>query len=72
MQIKIDKDIPLPTRVNNSHGHKYPLAQLNVGESFFAPVKPSAIYAYIRRVNDQDRRFVVRPENDGARVWRKE
>lgn len=72
MQIQIEKGIPLPTRSNSARGEKYPLSKLNVGESFVAPVKQQALAAHARRVaKDLKRKFVVRPEGEGARVWRK-
>ena len=72
MQIQIEKNIPLPARKPQSRAEKYPLSQLNVGESFLAPIKSAALASHARRVaKSMDRKFVVRPEGEGARVWRK-
>lgn len=72
MQIVIEKDIPLPKRVTKPRAEKYPLSKLTVGESFYAAVKAPALAAQARKVSaETERKFVVRAEGDGARVWRK-
>lgn len=74
MAIKIDKNIPLPTRAaNKPRAEKYPeLRQLEVGDSFVAPIGVPALASHARRVaKDMGRKFVVRAEDKGARVWRK-
>ena len=69
MEIKIEKNIPLPLRPRSD---KYPLAQLEVGDSFFAPIGAAALAAHARRFGKANqRKFIVRPEGDGSRVWRK-
>lgn len=72
MQIQIEKGIPLPARKPQNRAEKYPLSKLEVGDSFMAPVKQAALAAHARRVAKEfKRKFVVRPEGEGARVWRK-
>lgn len=72
--IKIEKNIPMPTRaVHKPRDEKYPeLRQLEVGDSFIAPVGVAALSNHTRRVaKDTGRKFIVRSEGDGSRVWRK-
>lgn len=74
MAIKIEKNIPLPTRAAyKPRGEKYPeLRQLEVGDSFVVPISVAALSTHARRVaKDTKRKFVVRPEGEGSRVWRK-
>lgn len=81
MEIKIEKNIPLPARAGSKpRAEKYAaLRQLEVGESFMVPIGAPALANHARRVGkDTGRKFVVRPVIDeksradlGARVWRK-
>jgi hypothetical protein len=76
MAVKIEKNIPLPTRAtykSRTKREKYPeLRQLEVGDSFAVPVKPFTLAAHARRVGKEiGQKFIVRPEGTGARVWRK-
>ena len=74
MTIKIEKNIPMPTRATyKPRTEKYPeLRQLEVGDSFAVPIKVPALYNHARRVaKDTGRKFIVRPEGEGSRVWRK-
>lgn len=70
MEIKIEKGIPIPA---GSKGvHKYPFAQMEVGDSFFTPCEnlPS-LRVYARQVGkEKGLKFSVRQEEGGARVWR--
>ena len=78
--IKIEKNIPLPTRAaRKPRAEKYPeLRKLEVGDSFVVPIGASALANHARRVaKDTGRKFLVRTVIDktgadlGARVWRK-
>ena len=71
--ITIEKNIPLPTRKQVERGYKYEvLRQMEIGDSIAVEVKPGAIGTHARNVaKELNRKFVVRPEGDGARVWRK-
>ena len=66
---KIDKNIPLPKRIA-----KYPFADMDVGDSFFAKDKScGTLYAAsikFRRDNKLDWKFTIQPEGTGARIWR--
>jgi hypothetical protein len=73
--IKIEKNVPLPTRAaHKPRAEKYPeLRQLEVGDSFVAPITAVALMAHARRVaKETGRKFVVRNLQQGSRVWRKE
>ena len=73
MEVKIEKGIPLPERKKGQRSPKYPLRALEVGDSFFAPIKPAALATHARRESKATgAKFVVRAEDKGSRVWRKE
>jgi hypothetical protein len=71
--IKIDKDVPLPTRAKKARTEKYAvLRQLEVGDSFAVPIGRAALAAHARRVaKETGRKFIVRDEEGNSRVWRK-
>lgn len=73
MAIKIEKNIPLPTRNQKLRAEKYgELRQLEVGDSFAVPISVQSLSNHARRVaKETNRKFVVRVEGDGSRVWRK-
>lgn len=74
MSIKIEKNIPMPARAaSKSRAEKYPeLRQLDVGDSFMVLIGTAALSSHARRVaKDTGRKFLVRPEGEGSRVWRK-
>jgi hypothetical protein len=74
MTIQIDKNIPIPARaVNKPRAEKYSeLRVLEVGDSFMVPIGVTALSNHTRRVGKETgRKFVVRPEGNGSRVWRK-
>jgi len=76
--IKIDKGIPIPPKRNNTA--RYPWAGLKIGESFFAspPEKHGAWWRCGMSSNASiwgrklARKFTVRQEGEGVRVWRTE
>jgi hypothetical protein len=72
---EIESNLPIPKRTGRGgrRGSKYPFANMAIGESFFAPVKPSALRSavavYVKA--HPGIKFAVRTEEGGARVWRK-
>jgi hypothetical protein len=73
--VQIERGVPLPVRAGRKRRRpKYPLDRMQVGESFWAAVQPSALHQCIRRADLDGRRFTVRPEardgKPGARCWR--
>ena len=73
MTYMIDSNIPVP--VGKLTGRKYPFAEMQVGDSFFAPVSMAKIRnALAHHKMGTGVRFAVRTvtENgvDGARCWR--
>ena len=71
---RIQKDVPLPARQRAS---KYPFADMDIGDSFYlsqylsrGSVKAAA-HAFGKK-QSPIRKFVVRKENTGARIWRVE
>ena len=70
--IEIRNDIPLPTRARKDIAPKYPVAELNVGQSFWVKLTKASLYAHALKVaKTTGRKFVVREEGEGARIWRK-
>ena len=76
MSFTIESGIPMPKRAAGRNGSKYPLSQLDVGDSFLVPepVKAatlrSAVGAFLKR-NPDFGKFAVRAESHGGhRVWR--
>lgn len=73
---QIEANLPIPKRTGRGgrRGSKYPFGQMAVGESFYAPVKPSALRSAVAvfvKANP-GYKFAVRTEDGGARAWRKE
>lgn len=71
--ITIDKNVPLPILIKKGAPRKYPLSDLEVGESFFAAGKlPSDIRPLATRL--RPKKFAVRTVTEngvkGVRVWR--
>lgn len=40
MQYKIDKNLPIPPRPRRKRTSKYPIADMEIGDSFFVPTGP--------------------------------
>lgn len=68
-KIRIEKGVQRPRSVP-SHP-KYPLKDLKVGESFFAPVRSGHMSGsiYLAKLKTGFK-YSVRKEGDGCRVWR--
>jgi hypothetical protein len=63
--LPIDKNIPIPP------SSQYPFAQMEVGDSFYAPNKrPGHFTAYMEKFRRQDLEFTCRTVPGGVRVWR--
>ena len=70
--IEIRNDIPLPVRARKDRTPKYPIAELNVGQSFWVKLTKASLYAHALKVaKATGRKFVVREDGEGARIWRK-
>lgn len=75
--LKIEKNIPLPEGSNRQGGlWKYIADTLEVGDSVLIENPPrdskGKLQVATRLYTYKPKKFVVRPENDGARIWRKE
>ncbi len=77
---KIEKNVPIVTKVNNLARPKYPFEEMVVGDSFkvsrFGKAKRkiasrlgSAARDFVAK-NHPDWKFSVRQVEDGVRVWR--
>lgn len=68
--IQIEKNVPLPVA---GPGAKFPLAEMEVGDSFFLPDRMpnqcSSIYRAAKRVGIV---IATRGSEEGVRVWRTE
>ena len=73
-EFKIEKGIPMPPVVKNGIAEKkYPWLQMEVGDSFLIPDKPSrAVGSLIASHNRNGKRFACRTVEGGTRVWRME
>lgn len=69
--MKIDKDIPIPPKGNGGRPPKWPLSELEVGDSFLAdtPTIRKSIEWHQKRYGTK---FCTRKTGEGWRVWRTE
>jgi hypothetical protein len=76
---KIESGIPIPPRASGKGGRsgsKYPIRQLQVGESVFIEGKPTKVASAIQSAKKADStyaftsRVVTEDEKVGVRVWR--
>lgn len=73
IDIKIEKDIPLPAMgINGKPPCKYPWREMAVGDSFFVVGKWKKSLAGMGSQRHAPKRFVSRRENGGYRIWRYE
>ena len=74
MTYKIEKNVPLyPTRPTRGINYKYPLGDMEIGDSFFVPgSKHSTVNGPIQgfRLRNPGTKFSCRMTDDGIRVWR--
>ena len=68
-EIEIEKGIPMPT-VHGEGRSKYPIAAMQVGDSFFIPGKNFRVSTLTKQYRDKDWGFTSRAENGGMRIWR--
>ncbi len=76
-EIKIEKNVPFPVPVKGAPNKKYPLGEMEVGDSFFAPdVRSSTISGAFAHYEALGLKFSCRTIKDnsglplGVRVWR--
>jgi hypothetical protein len=69
--IIVEKGIPLPAS-EKSQPKQYPFGTMEVGDSFFSIVSKQTLWQYCSRQHklDSSKKFTVRPEGRGSRVWR--
>jgi len=73
-EIKIDKGIPIPKKLNNKTD-KFPFAKMaEIGDSFFDnTIKGNSAYVYAMKwakKNNLKWKFTWKVEKDGFRIWR--
>ena len=72
-KITIEKNIPVPLRDKVEAFERFPFAQMDLGDSFFAPISVGALYQYSgkwKKKHDSHWKFIIRPVEGGARCWR--
>ena len=72
MSIQIDKEVPIPE--NRGAKNKYPLGQMEVGDSFEVLTDKAgdvrnSVTAIARR-NHKPKKFITRTTTGGMRCWR--
>lgn len=83
MSIAIESGVKIPEFVDGrGRKEKYPFSELEVGDSFFVPDSTFESETALKRLRSTvssansrfkgERKFIVRGEDDGARVWRVE
>lgn len=72
MKFQIDKNVPLPSNVRLYGKYMYPYDQLQVGESFFVAKEQRNLTGSMRKYEARHpgKKFTVRPEGVGSRIWR--
>ncbi len=66
---KIQKGVPIPPAIRL--GRKYPWYEMEVGDSFYTPVKRQSFSQQLAIHNNRDgKHFIARSEGKGTRVWR--
>lgn len=74
--LKIEKNVPIPDAMRFGKPRKYPFAEMDVGDSFFAPnvgisaMAGSITYASKRHGKKFATRFLTENGVKGVRVWR--
>lgn len=73
--IKIDHDIPIPNPEYQRRQRKYPIADMAVGDSFFAHAQRSeSVSSSLTKYRKMGRRFTARTVTEngvkGVRLWR--
>ena len=67
--IKVEKGIPMPTRGRGASS-KYPWHDMDVGDSFAAPMKDPHQAAATASMRQKPKRFLARKIEGGYRIWR--
>ena len=67
----VDRNIPIPPRLNGGGYYKYPWESMEIGDSFLATVTLSTMSSVANRAAKRTgRKFSCRTTKDGIRVWR--
>ena len=74
---KIEKNVAMPARTSNhSHGYKYPVDNLEVGDSFLVPygdrhpAQMQSVVCTAIKKRGLPMTFTTRQTENGLRVWR--
>lgn len=72
--IKIEKNVPVPSRQKSKGRSKYRLDEMKVGDSVKTKKSVQTMCAYVynwkKRAGRTDMEFTARTEGKGCRVWR--
>ena len=64
----IDKNIPMPSKMRTKI--LYPYSDMEIGDSFFTISKHGGQLASVANKRHAPKRFSVRRDGDGFRIWR--
>lgn len=69
---KIQKNIPIPTKMSTGRKSIYPFESMDIGDSFAAPAgKAKSVRSKVTKENKLgDKKFTVRTIDKYIRVWR--
>lgn len=74
MEIKIEKGIPIPVSTKPTRLNRYPLKEMEVGDSIYDPkLKPNSFYLLAmnwKKMNGFSFKFKALKEGTGSRLWR--
>ena len=82
VRFQIDKDVALPVERQNYNKGKYPVDEMEVGDSFLVPLQGgysasdqarlvrNAVHHHIKRREGDTRKFTTRVRSTGIRCWR--
>jgi hypothetical protein len=73
--MQIEKGVPFPNRAPRVSKYRFPLGEMDVGDSFFVSVKDDSFLNSARSLISKygrvfKRKFATRMMDDGLRVWR--
>lgn len=70
-EIKIEKGIPIPPKRRSPVANRYPWRNMEIGDSFYADVDVLQVQSNAYQTGKAlGRRFFVKQQGSGVRVWR--
>ena len=73
MNIKIEKNVPMPVRVREGHPISTALLNMEIGDSFYIEEKYHIVASRRQFVQSKTgKHFIMAKEGSGLRIWRDE